>query len=113
MICYHFLSPCVGLCAEQVLLRGNRDAASPLVRLPIAVLRIIYDWLRADWDAIVAGPGDVPESLVNAASVGFVNFPPPQAINVNMMPIIIGSLASVPVELRAYAPLLAVLTSSF
>jgi hypothetical protein len=41
------------------------------------------------------------------SEVGVVTFPPPQDININMMPFVMGDITSIPVEYRHYWPLIA------
>ena len=89
----------------QALLCGTLDAHSPLRQLAghADVLELIAQYHQRPLASLVA---HVDTHEVGAASIGTVRFPPPSGINVNMMPIIMGSLASLPDELLPYAPLL-------
>ena len=100
----------------RLLLIGSRDDHSPLKGLSARPLRLVGEHLvaAAKFDACLRWLPHlyVQTSLVQsnlgevgnqyAAIVGHVEFPAPKGIYVNMMPIILGCLGSVPSELRGY-----------
>jgi hypothetical protein len=87
----------------HTLLCGTLDAESPLCILKgrEELLQHVMDYALP---AISTLAGHLETDRVGAASMGAVTFPPPSGININMMPIILGSHASLPDELlRRYS----------
>eukprot|EP00041_Stephanoeca_diplocostata_P015495 m.296094 g.296094 ORF g.296094 m.296094 type:complete len:461 (+) comp20054_c0_seq15:33-1415(+) len=80
------------------LLVGTYDEGSPLNILCAQnlVWCNILEHLRAYWSQEVTDDG------IYASKAGRAEFPPPQGININMMPILIGVEESIPLEYRHY-----------
>lgn len=88
----------------RLLLIGTRDERSSLRLLrglEDSVLREIVDTVKESWESSIVREG------VYASRVGRVGFPAPRCRCVNMMPVTIGDVDSIPKTLRDYVPLLA------
>lgn len=121
------INPVARVLLAGALLPANR--ASPLYELSSCVhlLEVIFGYVRAAWkDALLLGPkrdhpdldegswspsvGPLHEITVLELSRTFsvmqlqrVHFPPPSDININMMPIILGDLRTIPNEYKHYS----------
>ena len=85
----------------RIILIGSLDPRSPLSKLPVVLLKEIVSLLRGLWQCHIDRQISASINLV-----GQVQFPKPSGINVNMTPIILGSLGSVPPSLLGYASLI-------
>ena len=81
---------------------GLYDEESPLHMLNghITILEHIFRYVREWWRKHIITGG------VYASTVGRLAFPKPTGININMMPIVMGDVESIPEEYHAYVPLL-------
>ena len=81
---------------------GLYDEESPLHMLNghITILEHIFRYVREWWRKHIITGG------VYASTVGRLAFPQPTGININMMPIVMGEVESIPKEYHAYVPLL-------
>lgn len=85
----------------STLLEKQKDPESRLSWLPVEIILEIYNYVFKFWESHIETKG------VFASVVSKVNFPPPNGINCNMMPIIMGDTLSIPKNMRQYVPLLA------
>mmetsp|Transcript_14784 Transcript_14784/g.43430 ORF Transcript_14784/g.43430 Transcript_14784/m.43430 type:complete len:427 (+) Transcript_14784:98-1378(+) len=85
------------------IILGTADPDSILHKLRglPGVIDLVVEEVERYWAAHVRTGG------VSAVVCGQVSFPPPLGLNVNMMPFVIGSKASLPIELQPYAPMIA------
>ena len=93
----------------KILLIGSKDVGSPFSKLPLHLIKRIYleyrGWVRRH--LLNSQPG------VYASIVGkVVSWPPFTGLNINMMPIRLGDLDSLPASCKPYAPILASLPLS-
>ena len=92
----------------RLLLVGHQDVNSPLSMLPLEVLRLVFQyWQQCWWQHVTVGGQDGNTGVYASVIEDPFSFPAPTGINVNMMPIMLGALATVPENLRHYIGLIA------
>ena len=90
-----------GMTLQQVLVRARCDLTAPTAALE---LQVVIDDTDIDWTKFVRFKRTAfsvipdPHAQLRFFTALELNFPPPKGININMMPFIIGDMASVPRE---------------
>ena len=79
----------------RLLLLGHSDGNSSLSVLPKEVLSLVFRYVQSWWRQCVTVGGHISKVGIYASVISELRFPAPTGINVNMMPIMLGALATV------------------
>ena len=81
----------------RLLLLGHSDGNSSLSVLPKEVLSLVFRYVQSWWRQCVTVGGHISKVGIYASVISDCEFrfPAPTGINVNMMPIMLGALATV------------------
>ena len=79
----------------RLLLLGHSDGNSSLSVLPQEVLSLVFRYVQSWWRQCVTVGGHISKVGIYASVISELRFPAPTGINVNMMPIMLGALATV------------------